>query len=127
MPLYTLASSKPLTPAVREAVATAVTDIHCQVTGAPAEFVNVVFMHGHSIRDGKRIGLIGNVRSGGNRTEDVLQLLREKLLAGVAGKSNMPVDKVSVRLLGVPSSWVMEGGQMMPEPGAEAEWLHAQT
>lgn len=127
MPLYTLASHKPLTYAVREAVATAITDIHCLVTGAPAQFVNVIFMFGHSVSDGKRISVIGNVRSGGNRTEDVLLRLSDQLQTGIADKSNTALGKVSVRLVGVPSSWVMEGGQMMPEPGAEVEWLKAQT
>ena len=99
------------------------TDAHCQVTGAPAQFVNVVFMHGHDLRDGNLIGVIGNVRSGGNRSEDVLKRLRERIQADVAAKTDVAADKVSVRLIGVPSRWVMEGGEIMPEPGAEAAWL----
>lgn len=123
MPLYTLASRKPLSGAVCKELADLVTDAHCQVTGAPAEFVNVVFMNGHNLRDGNLIGVIGNVRSGGNRSEDVLKRLRERLQADVAAKANVAADKVSVRLIGVPSRWVMEGGEIMPEPGAEAAWL----
>ena len=123
MPLYTLASRKPLSAVVRKEVADLVTDAHCQVTGAPAEFVNVVFMHGHDLRDGNLVGVIGNVRSGGNRSDDVLKRLRERLQAEVAAKTDVAADKVSVRLIGVPSRWVMEGGEIMPEPGAEAAWL----
>ncbi len=123
MPLYTLASRKPLSAAVCKEVADLVTDAHCQVTGAPAQFVNVVFMHGHDLRDGNLVGVIGNVRSGGNRSDDVLKRLRDRLQADVAAKANVAVDKVSVRLIGVPSRWVMEGGEIMPEPGAEAAWL----
>lgn len=123
MPLYTVASHKPLTAPVRAEVARLITDTHAQVTGAPTRLVNVVFMQGHDIRDNKTIGVIGNVRRGGNRGEDVLKQLREKVQSGVATQVGIAADDVSVRLIGVSSSWVMEGGEIMPEPGAEAEWL----
>ena len=123
MPLYTVASREPLSAAVCKEVADLVTDAHCQVTGAPAQFVNVVFMHGHDLRDGNLVGVIGNVRCGGNRSDEILKRLRDRVQAGVAAKANVAVDKVSVRLIGVPSRWVMEGGEIMPEPGAEAAWL----
>ena len=34
-------------------------------------------------------------------------------------------DDVAVLLLDTPASWVMEGGDIFPEPGEEAEWLAA--
>jgi len=30
---------------------------------------------------------------------------------------------VEINLIGIASNWVMEGGEIMPDPGAEAEWL----
>jgi len=51
----------------------------------------------------------------------ILKQLRDRLQADVAAKANVAADKVSVRLIGVPSRWLMEGGEIMPEPGAA--WL----
>lgn len=123
MPLYNLACRAALDDGARERVAQAVTRAHCEVTGAPAEFVNVMFAHGYPLADGRAISALGGVRSGGNRSEAVVARLREALRSGIALAAGMRLDEVEVRLIGVPSSWVMEGGRVMPEPGAEREWL----
>ena len=33
------------------------------------------------------------------------------------------MGEVGVGTVDVPASWVMEGGELLPEPGEEAEWL----
>lgn len=123
MPVYTLACAEALAQPQRKAVADAITDIHCRVTGAPPEFVNVLFMDGHQIAAGKRIGVLGNVRSGGNRNRELTDSLREQLHAGIAQAAGMAPEALSVDLLGFPASWAMEGGEILPEPGEEAAWL----
>jgi len=124
MPLYTLACRKPLPQATREAIATAITDTHCEVTDAPPEFVNVVFMDGYSLKRGWAIAVIGGVRSGGNRNAQLIERLRQSLLENIAAAAALPTDQVGIELIGVKASWVMEGGKILPEPGAEGDWLN---
>lgn len=123
MPVYTLACRKPLAQGTRKKVADAITDIHCGVTGAPSEFVNIVFMDGHPVKDGKRIGVNGNVRSGGNRNKELTDSLREQMHEGIATAAGLDAGDVAVNLIGFPASWAMEGGEILPEPGAEEAWL----
>ena len=124
MPVYTLACTQPLPVTVRKAVANTITDVHCAVTGAPSEFVNVLFLHGQRTRHGERLAVIGNVRSGGNRNQELTHSLQTAIHEGVAVAANFPVTEVSVRLIGFPASWGMEGGEILPEPGAEDAWLN---
>ena len=123
MPLYNLACSKPLAPAQRQAVATAITEAHCRETGAPAEFVNVVFLDHYPLPAPQIISLLGGVRVGGNRTPEIIEKLRGALCNGIANAIGAPTDAVGLSLIGVPSHWIVEGGEVMPEPGAEAHWL----
>ena len=108
----------------RKAVADRITDVHCQVTGAPPEFVNVLFLHGQRTRHGERLAVIGNVRSGGNRNQELTDSLQMAIHMGVAKAAGLAATDVSVRLIGFPASWGMEGGEILPEPGEEAAWLN---
>lgn len=123
MPVYTLACRRPLPNKTRKAVADAIADIHCGVTGAPPEFVNVLFMDNHDVAGGKMLGVIGNVRSGGNRNKELTDDLRDQLYRGIANAAGLDEAAVSCTLIGFPASWGMEGGEILPEPGEEAVWL----
>jgi hypothetical protein len=123
MPLYNLASRAALDEVTRERVAQAVTRAHCEVTGAPAEFVNVLFVHGFPLKGALQIDAIGGVRKGGNRTAAVVERLRSALREAIVQASGNAADQVAVTLIGIPSNWVMEGGRVMPDPGAEEQWL----
>lgn len=123
MPLYNLACSKALPAKARAAVATAITDTHCAVTDAPPEFVNVVFMDGYGLKKGTDIAVIGGVRSGGNRNAELIERLRSSLHRAISTAAKLDMNRVSIELIGVKASWVMEGGKVLPEPGAEDDWL----
>lgn len=123
MPLYTLACRQPLAQQIREAVSTIITDTHCQITDAPPEFVNVVFMDGYWLKNGCSVAVVGGVRSGGNRNAQLIEQLRQTLQRNIASAANLPVEKVAVELVGVQANWVMEGGKILPDPGAEQDWL----
>lgn len=123
MPLYTLACRAPLPQDIREAVSTAITQTHCAVTDAPPEFVNVVFMDGYPLKRGWQVAVIGGVRSGGNRNATLIETLGQTLHANICAAANLPPDELGIELVGVKASWVMEGGKILPEPGAEAAWL----
>lgn len=123
MPLYNLACRTALEDGTRARVAQAVTQAHCEVTGAPAEFVNVLLVHGFPLRGELEIDAIGGVRKGGNRTPEVVERLRVALRDAIVQASGLRTAQVAVTLIGIPSNWVMEGGRVMPDPGAEQEWL----
>ena len=92
--------------------------------GAPPEFVNVLFLHGQRTRHGERLAVIGNVRSGGNRNQELTDSLQSAIHDAVSKAADLPQSEVSVRLIGFPASWGMEGGEILPEPGEEASWLN---
>ena len=130
MPVYNVATVDALSYDARKAAAKSITDLHCGLTGAPSEFVNVLFMHGHKLKNGNALNVVCNVRSGGNRNAELTENLRTQIREGVAEATGIPVNKVDAVLLGFPASWAMEGGEILPEPGEESEWLertHAQT
>lgn len=124
MPVYNIATNYPLNYEVRKATAARITDIHCRLTGAPPEFVNVIFMHGHPLKKGKELSVICNVRSGGNRNAELTEDLRVAIRNGISETTGYPQQEVSAHLLGFPASWAMEGGEILPEPGEETAWLH---
>ncbi len=124
MPVYHIARRQPLPYATRKKTADAITNIHCDLTGAPAEFVNVVFMHGHPIQGGKALGVLCNVRKGGNRNNELTEELRLKVHQGVAQATGIDESDMLTSVLGFPASWAMEGGEILPEPGQEDEWLN---
>lgn len=123
MPVYNIATRNALSYTTRQKTANAITDIHCRLTGAPPEFVNVIFMHGHHLKQGRALDVICNVRSGGNRNAELTETLRQKILEGVAASTGFDASTVSASLLGFPASWAMEGGEILPEPGDEDAWL----
>lgn len=123
MPLYTIATRKALPQDTRFGIAQVITDVHCGITGAPAEFVNVIFMTGYRMKRGVVLGLNGNVRTGGNRDADLYQRLNDGMHSRVAEAAGLGLPQVLVTLIGVEYNWVVEGGMEMPAPGEEDGWL----
>ncbi|MCV6597492.1 MAG: hypothetical protein OIF40_10485 [Mangrovicoccus sp.] len=123
MPLYTLASKKPFPEQTRFDIAQVITDVHCGLTGAPTEFVNVVFMTGYHMRRGTTLGVNGNLRVGGDRTADLYDRLHKQMHEGVAKAASLELPQVLLTLIGVEPHWVVEGGMILPPPGEEDDWL----
>ena len=63
----------------------------------------------------------GNIRAG--RSEELMARLVQEMREAVAAALNTPLAEVGMSTREIPSAWVMEGGDLMPEPGDEAEWL----
>ena len=83
----------------------------------------MVFLHGWPLAGAHEVGVLGGVRTGGTRTADVVKRLEDALRDGIAEAMGRPAGVVGLSLVGVASNWVMEGGDVMPDPGDEAEWL----
>ena len=123
MPLYNLACKTALNNDQRQRIAEVITRTHCELTGAPAQFVNVAFMEGLPIRKDESFNVVGGVRSGGSRNLELTENLQQMMQKNIASAANVSVSAVKVTLVGVPGNWNMEGGRVLPEPGAEDEWL----
>lgn len=123
MPVYSIATKKPLPQNKINAIADAMTNIHCGLTGAPTEFMNVIFMTGNSLKGGKKISLNANIRQGGNRGQELLNTMQNQLEQSLINIMNLPAKKVEVNLIGFEASWAIEGGVILPDPGDDDAWL----
>ena len=106
-------------------IAEAITRIHCDVTDAPPTFVHVFFFEdGPQPPLGDKTAMIyGQIRAG--RTEAQKAQIREEMGAALAEHTGITVDALTVFTTDTPASWVMEGGDILPEPGEEEAWLAA--
>lgn len=121
MPVYSLTSRKKINDANKAKLANLFTDVHCGLTGAPEQFVHVLFSDGIPISDGKDLYIHANVRAG--RTKETVAELSKQLVEKSAEIINVPSTQVKINLMEIQPKWCMEGGYIMPEPGEEDEWF----
>jgi phenylpyruvate tautomerase PptA (4-oxalocrotonate tautomerase family) len=108
-----------LDDAKRQQIASEITRIHCEKTGAPPDFAHVLFADAAAA--GAAASVVGSIRAG--RSASLRDEMAGAMAAAVAKSLGVEAGIVRVLLLEVPASWVMEGGAVMPEPGDEAAWL----
>jgi phenylpyruvate tautomerase PptA (4-oxalocrotonate tautomerase family) len=129
MPIYQVAvNAGAFTALQRGEIAEAITVHHIEATGAPREFVHVVFSDipaGNHFTAGRvdtgKVLISGLIRSG--RPTDVKQMLLRKISASfsrITGKAE--IDLV-IGLTEIDPNTAMEYGLILPKPGAEAEWF----
>ncbi len=123
MPLYTISTENSLAVETRETLANLIVDVHCTITGAPETFVNVVYSENVPIKADAKMSILGAVRKG--RTAELSMTLQKELIRRIAFELDIGDSEVDLSLFEVPAQWVMEGGEILPEPGEEAlcEWL----
>ena len=123
MPLYTVSTGRSLSVPNRKALANLIMDVHCVITGAPKTFVNVMYCDNIPLEDGLQMNVLGAVRKG--RTAEMNATLQNTLIDKITEMFNMSDLQLDLSLFEVPAQWVMEGGEILPEPGEEdqCEWL----
>jgi len=124
MPLYRCAVREGLTTEEQRArIAKEVVRIHCDVTAASPSFVHAFFneVPAENLPAGKAAFVVGSIRWG--RTDEQKARIVSELTDVVANVLGRGADEVGVVTVDVPSKWNMEGGELLPEPGEEAEWL----
>ncbi len=124
MPLYRCAVSEGLTSVKqREQIAKEIVRVHCGVTGAPASFLHAFFSQAsdQELPQGKVAFVLGSIRSG--RTDEQKARIVSELTDFIAGVLGRNANEIGVVTVDVPAKWNMEGGELLPEPGEEAEWL----
>lgn len=121
MPLYTCIADDRTTNEQRERIALAITDAHCRHTGAPPEFVHVFFNEylGRSPKSDLRV--VGSVREG--RPPELKAQLHADIVRMVADILSTAPGRVRLTLQEVPANWNMEGGEVLPVPGTEEDWM----
>ena len=124
MPLYICNAAKgAIKDDAKPKIAADITRIHCDVTGAPPEFVHAFFVEDapNQPLGEKTAFLFGSIRSGRN-DEQKAQIVSQ-MRQSVETHAGIAIDQIDMVTVDVPASWVLEGGAIMPEPGEEAEWM----
>ena len=123
MPLYTVSTMDAIDAEKRQEVSNVIMDTHCGITGAPETFVNVVFWQNVPLRPQYKANLVCAVRKG--RTGEMNNTLQNEIRSNVSKALGFKTMELELVLHEVPAQWVMEGGEVLPEPGEEAfcEWL----
>ncbi len=127
MPLYICNTKESaVSAAAKEKIADAITNIHCSVTGAPALFVHAVFFEESPLfpLEDKTLFVRGTIRKG--RSDEQKNEIAEAIRAALVEHGNVELQQTGAQIRETPASWVLEGGEIMPEPGEEAEWFAAQ-
>lgn len=126
MPVYEcLTAEGSLDGEQRRALAEEITAIHIEETGAPADFVHVVFPElsaEHMYSAGKAASpsiIRGQVRAG--RPQELRERIITRIFHAYTSLTKAAPMTIVVAVLDVPAQWAMEGGRILPEPTREAE------
>lgn len=129
MPFYTCIHKEGLLTDVRKReIAKGITDIHCDLTGAPRHFVHVLFQT-YPVGDcytGGELSRVANIRVAirlGRSQETKEMMLRRMtdLWRTVCPETGLP--DIVVSLTENSGTNVMEGGVVLPHPKDDATWL----
>lgn len=124
MPLYMCNSTKgAISSEAKAKIAADITRIHCDVTGAPPSFVHAFFVEDapNRLLNGKTAFLFGSIRAG--RTDAQKEQIVREMSQSIHEHTGVSLDDIAVATADTPASWVMEGGEIFPEPGEEEAWL----
>jgi phenylpyruvate tautomerase PptA (4-oxalocrotonate tautomerase family) len=128
MPLYTcITTANTLAEDTKAALAAEITTIHSSITGAPSSFVHVIFQELPATNvftdssPSQPLLITGVIRAGRADTDKVR--LAKDISSGSSRVAGIPQDRILVNIADRPARFVVEGGRVMPEPGAENDWL----
>ena len=130
MPLYLCRTAEgAVAVPVKQQIAEDITRIHCAVTGAPPVFVHAFFLPMVPAETAPAgagapvIAVRATIRAG--RTDAQKADIHDQLHAAIVARTGHGPADIAVEIVDTPASWVMEGGEIFPEPGEEAPWLEA--
>ncbi|MEM6723293.1 MAG: 4-oxalocrotonate tautomerase [Bacteroidota bacterium] len=123
MPVYSVTTHAPLSKMHKEKMVHAITDLHCGLTGAPEQFVHVLFSDGLPLKPGIEVYVHANTRA--NRPKELVAKVGQQLINDTAMALDISTEQVQIKMLEIQASWIMEGGKIMPEPGEEGPWMEA--
>ncbi len=121
MPLYTCIADSRTADETREQIALAITESHCSHTGAPPEFVHVFFNEYLGGNRKSDLRIVGSIRAG--RPPELKAKMHEDIIARVCEILASSPQRIRLKLQEVPAEWNMEGGEVLPAPGTEDDWM----
>jgi phenylpyruvate tautomerase PptA (4-oxalocrotonate tautomerase family) len=132
MPLYTcLTTAKTLADDTKAALAAEITKIHSSITRAPSSFVHVVFQELPATNvftdsSPSQPLLINGIIRAGRADADKVRLAND-ISASSSRIAGIPEARILVSIADRPARFAVEGGRVLPEPGAEDDWLAQAT
>src|SRR5215470_11324086 len=126
MPTYTVTSVEGTLDAPKRAkIASAITRIHSETTGAPTYFAQVIFMEvapdryfvGGSPLKGQQVFVNGQIRGG--RSVETKDALIARITAAVAEASKLANRNIWVYITDLVPRQMVEFGHVLPESGDE--------
>ena len=130
MPTYTVhAPAGRLGDVERKRIASEITRVHTEVTGAQSFFAQVMFVEvksglwfvGGAPMVGEQIFIHGQIRAG--RPPELKKKLLTELLDVVSEVASFNKNQTWGYIVELPPSQMAEYGHVLPEPGTEAAWL----
>ena len=103
MPLYICNMARDtLDASAKQAIAQSITDIHCDVTGAPPMFVHVAFFDEAPMfpLDDNRLFVRGTIRKG--RSDDQKHAIADRIRKALATHSGVAADLVDAQITWIP-------------------------
>ncbi|MDT5301227.1 MAG: hypothetical protein QOG79_4469 [Mycobacterium sp.] len=132
MPVYTcISTTKTLADDTKAALAAEITKIHSSVTGAPTSFVHVVFQELPATNvftdssPSEPLLITGVIRAG-RADADKVRLAKD-ISSNSSRIAGIPEARILVNIADRPARFAVEGGRVLPEPGAEDDWLTQAT
>jgi phenylpyruvate tautomerase PptA (4-oxalocrotonate tautomerase family) len=132
MPVYTcISTTKTLADDTKAALAAEITKIHSSVTGAPTSFVHVVFQELPATNvftdssPSEPLLITGVIRAG-RADADKVRLAKD-ISSNSSRIAGIPEARILVNIADRPARFAVEGGRVLPEPGAEDDWLAQAT
>jgi len=113
----------------KDKIAEFITKTHCEITGAPNYYVQIIFHENNKRRyvagklSDSQIWIYGDIRSG--RPIEKRCLLINKFVEGVSKIASIPATDVWVFLNNLEGSDILEWGVILPESGKEGEWFNS--
>ena len=81
----------------------------------------MTFSENVPLNPGTELHIYASVRAGRTlQMNDNIELAMVDRMSAITG---FGIRQIEYAIFGVPASWIMEGGVILPEPGEEAEWL----
>jgi phenylpyruvate tautomerase PptA (4-oxalocrotonate tautomerase family) len=132
MPLYTcITTAKTLAEDTKAALAAEIARIHSSITRAPSSFVHVVFQElpATNVFTDSRPSqplLINGIIRAGRADADKVRLATD-ISSSSSRIAGIPEARILVSIADRPARFAVEGGRVLPEPGAEDDWLAQAT
>jgi phenylpyruvate tautomerase PptA (4-oxalocrotonate tautomerase family) len=132
MPVYTcITTTKTLAEDTKAALAAEITKIHSSVTGAPTSFVHVVFQelpatNVYTDSSPSEPLLVTGVIRAGRADADKVRLAKD-ISSNSSRIAGIPEARILVNIADRPARFAVEDGRVLPEPGAEDDWLARAT